>query len=218
MRRSLTLLTIAFVIASCGQSNNKQKELELKERELALKQKELELKERENKSDSQPTVKTTVSQQEVIKETAQNATSLKVPITVGKVSNLLGKYTKFEPCELPCNLGSTYHWKLENGLNVEAYALEVGENSKPSNTHKLSKIDFSTNGSSIIDDCVFGLSLNKTTLSECKQHFGLKLKKSMYGGRTYKFFQDRMYFYFSFNSSNILTAISKASWEEDMSG
>ena len=43
--RQLTLFISFLMIFSCGQSDTKQKELELKERELALKEKELDLKE-----------------------------------------------------------------------------------------------------------------------------------------------------------------------------
>ena len=57
MKNILTFLgaTIiaSFIMVSCSQNSNKQKELELKERELALKEKELSLKEKEiPKSDS----------------------------------------------------------------------------------------------------------------------------------------------------------------------
>ena len=44
MRYFIKILTLAFLITSCGQNDTKQKELELKERELALKEKELALK------------------------------------------------------------------------------------------------------------------------------------------------------------------------------
>lgn len=44
MRHIILLVTIATLL-SCGQSDNKQKELELREKKLALKEKELNLKE-----------------------------------------------------------------------------------------------------------------------------------------------------------------------------
>ena len=43
MRHITLLLTISLFIISCGQTDTKQKELELKERELAIKEKELEI-------------------------------------------------------------------------------------------------------------------------------------------------------------------------------
>lgn len=52
MRQFIKILTLAILITSCGQTDTKQKELELKEKELALKQKELDLKEKELKNDS----------------------------------------------------------------------------------------------------------------------------------------------------------------------
>lgn len=41
------IIFASFIMVSCGQNSNKQKELELKERELALKEKELALKEKD---------------------------------------------------------------------------------------------------------------------------------------------------------------------------
>ena len=52
MRHIIFILSISLFVISCGQSDTKQKELELKEKELALKQQELELKEKELKTDS----------------------------------------------------------------------------------------------------------------------------------------------------------------------
>lgn len=52
MKRSLILLTSVFIIISCGEKSEKQKELELKEKELNIKQKELELKEKGLRQDS----------------------------------------------------------------------------------------------------------------------------------------------------------------------
>jgi hypothetical protein len=44
MRHIIFILTISLFVMSCGQTDTKQKELELKEKELALKEKELSLK------------------------------------------------------------------------------------------------------------------------------------------------------------------------------
>jgi len=41
-----TIVVASFILISCGQNSNKQKEIELKERELALKEKELAVKEK----------------------------------------------------------------------------------------------------------------------------------------------------------------------------
>jgi hypothetical protein len=49
MRLIIFLLVISVFLISCGQTDTKQKELELKEKELALKEKELQLKETESK-------------------------------------------------------------------------------------------------------------------------------------------------------------------------
>ncbi|MBL0202341.1 MAG: hypothetical protein IPP81_19950 [Chitinophagaceae bacterium] len=47
MRYFIKILTLTILITSCGQTDTKQKELELKERELALKELELVLKEKD---------------------------------------------------------------------------------------------------------------------------------------------------------------------------
>lgn len=48
----IIIICLSSFVISCGQSDNKQKELELKEKELALKEKELALKEKELQQDS----------------------------------------------------------------------------------------------------------------------------------------------------------------------
>ena len=48
MRRYIFILCITSLLLSCGPSDTKQKELELKDRELALKEKELALKEKDS--------------------------------------------------------------------------------------------------------------------------------------------------------------------------
>jgi hypothetical protein len=57
-------LILTLTILSCGQSETKQKELELKEKELALREKELELKEKGSKQDS--TVQLTNTQNSIV--------------------------------------------------------------------------------------------------------------------------------------------------------
>ena len=48
MKHYFLILTLSICILSCGQSDTKQKELELKERELALKEKEFALKQKDS--------------------------------------------------------------------------------------------------------------------------------------------------------------------------
>jgi len=58
MRHIILLLTISLFVVSCGQTDTKQKELELKERELALKEKELALKYNDTASSKIPSADT----------------------------------------------------------------------------------------------------------------------------------------------------------------
>ena len=48
MKNFILIIAIASLIFSCGQDDNKKKELELKERELALKEKEFALKQKDS--------------------------------------------------------------------------------------------------------------------------------------------------------------------------
>ncbi|MEO8769599.1 MAG: hypothetical protein ABI402_05925 [Ferruginibacter sp.] len=48
MTKFILIIIVSILFYSCGQDENKRKELELKEKELALKQRELDLKEKES--------------------------------------------------------------------------------------------------------------------------------------------------------------------------
>lgn len=68
---SVTII-VTFLIISCGQTNTKQKELELKEKELALKEKELALQEKGMTNSDSNNRKTQSNSNEVIKQSNQS--------------------------------------------------------------------------------------------------------------------------------------------------
>src|SRR5665213_3105324 len=54
--------------------------------------------------------------------------TITLPTTVGQLITLYGNYTEFIPCtdtteEDPCNY-ETYYWKINNGLIIDALAIE----------------------------------------------------------------------------------------------
>jgi len=61
MRHNIFILCIITLLLSCGQSDTKQKELELREREVALKEKELALKESDTTGNKTKTVTTSTT-------------------------------------------------------------------------------------------------------------------------------------------------------------
>jgi len=67
----------SFMMVSCGQNSNKQKELELKERELALKEKELALKEKDSTNLKTVTLET-IKNEPVVKETKKLPSDIKI--------------------------------------------------------------------------------------------------------------------------------------------
>lgn len=64
MRYVFFLMTISLFIMSCGQTDTKQKELELKERELALREKELESKLKDTLTSTSRQIETQVEEKE----------------------------------------------------------------------------------------------------------------------------------------------------------
>jgi len=83
----------SVLIASCGQSDTKQKELELKERELALKEKELAMKEKDTTSNYAMTSNTTSNTPTINNDIPKP----KVPIV--KAANVLPTWTPKEDIE-----------------------------------------------------------------------------------------------------------------------
>jgi hypothetical protein len=74
MRYNIVLIFFATLLFSCGQTDTKQKELELKEKELNLKERELSLKEKSSQTDtSKEQAKPPVSNP--IKDTSNKAIS-----------------------------------------------------------------------------------------------------------------------------------------------
>lgn len=102
------IVIASFIMVSCGQNSNKQKELELKERELALKEKEFALKEKDSsnlKSAIQEPVKT-----DIVPETTKLPADTKI-LTLMSPTYVLGDlphllfidFTTHKEQEYECN-------------------------------------------------------------------------------------------------------------------
>jgi hypothetical protein len=72
MRHIIFILTISLFLISCGQTDTKQKELELKERELALKEKELNQQQKIVSTTNQTITKAIQSENEKLQENKES--------------------------------------------------------------------------------------------------------------------------------------------------
>ena len=145
-------------------------------------------------------------------------TTITLPTTVSRLISEYGNYTKFIPCtqEEDCDFGSIYEWKISNGLIIDAWAQEVsGPNVKASKQHKIESYELASKNNSVINDLVFQLSLNKSSLTECKKKFNPK--KSTFDN-TWKFKQNDVYTYLYFNNNAILIKIGQHLFDRDESG
>ena len=146
-------------------------------------------------------------------------TTLKLPTTSGKLISLLGKYSKIEYVdweENPSGWGNKYIWKFANGLILTAQS--DGDGTTPNNQDSVRAIFMDTETTSSTDIAVYGLSLYKTTLKDCQQLLGSKLKKSRLGKDTYKIIKDNLYTYLTFNSGGILTQIKQITFDLETAG
>lgn len=140
-----------------------------------------------------------------------NWTNFPLPVTVGELVSYFDNYTEFIPCEIPCAYCSLYKWEMGDGLKIEAYALEVGEEELPSKQHEIELYNLTAKNHGVVENILYGLSLNKTTLSECKQRFNLKNTEIPFidGDNKYKFSENEIFTYLYFNSSEKIEKIEK---------
>ncbi len=216
--RHIIFLTTSLIIISCGQNDTKQKELALKEKELSLRERELALDSLKN---SKPNSK--ISSEQEQKSQTNNVPFLQLlkedktfnlPITKDKILSLLGKQTK-KDCYEDEYTGSfcEYIWQYQNGLVL------TGEIRNPSSRTIIESITLKSSNKNVIENCIYNLSLNKTTKSNCDQLFGNYFKKStleLFDRITYKVFKNNLYTYLTFNSNNTLVSITQTTfdWEQ----
>src|ERR1035437_6429799 len=144
-----------------------------------------------------------------------NQTSFKwktftLPTTVGQLITLFGNYSKFIPCanDEDCNY-ETFEWKINNGLIIDAWALEGLKANKP---QKIGAYELHSEKVIVIDNLVFQLSLNKSSLTECKKKFNLK--KSTWPN-TWKFLQGNISTYLYFDDNGVLYQIGQYPFDRD---
>ena len=138
-----------------------------------------------------------------------------LPTTVRQLINGLGNYTKFQPClfDEDCDAGSTYEWKLSNGLVVDGNAMKVsGPKVKASTLHAIEFIELYARKGAIVNNLLFQLSLNKSSLTECKKKFNLK-KSTI--PNTWKFLQGNISTYLYFDDNGVLYQIGQYPFDRD---
>lgn len=137
MRHIIFLLTFSIIIISCGQTDNKQKELELKEKELALKEKGIYLDSVEkSKKAETPTSNSvaTVSQSPIDIPEKNNA----MQNVTGDRDKFIGTFTWSGECASGCfynhvfNQNGTVKTTFETARSSETYTEKwtVDENAK----------------------------------------------------------------------------------------
>ena len=149
-----------------------------------------------------------------IQESKSKQTSFKwktfmLPTTVGQLITFFGNYTKFIPCpqKEDCDY-ETYEWKINNGLIIDAWTIESDS------PQKIGAYELSAKNSSVIKNLVFQLSLNKTSLTECKKKFNLKESTP----NTWKFQQNNVFTYLYFNDNGILIKIGQYPFDKENVG
>ena len=158
--------------------------------------------------------KTKAGQESKSKQTSFKWTTFTLPTTVGQLIALYGNYAKFIPCpqEEDCNY-FTYEWKINNGLIIDAWAIEnISE--KANKQQKIGAYELSAKNSSVINNLAFQLSLNKSSLTECKKKFNLKESTP----NTWKFQQNNVFTYLYFNDNDILIKIGQYPFDRDSVG
>ncbi len=197
---------LSIFVLSCCNNSNKNK---ISEKELELQTNKEIIPNNTNSNSKKNEPNNIVSQ---IKKPAFKWTKFNLPTSVSNLISLYGNYSKFIPCNLPCDAGSQYTWKISNGLILNAWAMNVGLNYRASNNHKIEAYELTSKNNIVIHDLIFGLSLNKTNLSECKQKFDIK--KSDFEN-AWKFKHKGLYTYLWFNSNGTLIKIGQFPFDYD---
>ncbi len=135
--------------------------------------------------------------------------TITLPTTVGQLITLYGNYTKFIPCpqEEDCDY-ETYEWKINNGLIIDAWTIESG---KP---QKIGAYELLAKQGIVVNNLLFQLSLNKSSLTECKKKFNLKESRP----NTWKFQQNNIFTYLYFNDNGVLIKIGQYPFDLDSVG
>ena len=130
------IIIASFILVSCGQNSNKQKELELKEKELALKEKELYLDSVQKSKKVDPTISNSVNPVTPPKVVVEKSTPTQN--TTGDKDKFIGKFTWHGECPRGCfythvfNQNGTVQTTFETAQSTDNYTEKwvVDESSK----------------------------------------------------------------------------------------
>ena len=213
MRQLLKVLTLSFLIVSCGQSDTKQKELELKERELALKEKELSLKEKETVPDSAKALNQTSPKDESssINNQLTNVFKISMPVTYINLKSILGGETKIVKEDTPdgSETYDIYQWELSDGTII-SFDKFGGEGA--------SNILIEAKGQQVIKTPL-DISINQSTYNDCKAIIQNLEKGISYDNyKIWKFKKGKAWHYLIFTKDNLLKKIRLTSWDVETTG
>jgi hypothetical protein len=137
-----------------------------------------------------------------------------LPTKADGITKLIGKYSDIEYEDWdasPSGWGTRYIWKFENGLVLTAQS--DGKGKTPNGNDEIRAIFLETTSNNSIDKLVYGLTLNKTTKSECQKLFINKFQSTNRGNDTFKVYKDNLYTYLTFNSNGKLSKIEQLTFD-----
>jgi len=137
-----------------------------------------------------------------------------LPTTVGEFISFLGNYSEFiyNEDDITEPNGNLCVWKIENRLIINAGVELMGSENKPNNQDQIYFYELTAINNNIVENLIFDLTLNKSSLNECSQKF--KLNKSNIDN-TWKFKQNNIFTYLSFDTNGILIKIGQYTFDYD---
>ena len=129
-----------------------------------------------------------------------------MPILLRKSQNILGDRFKIDTAKKQLDFDK-YTWILNDSVKLQFEDINYNEKEI-----ELDKLYFL---SKYIVQHPLGISLNKSTLSECRSIFS-NLKKAN-GKQTFKLLKNKTWYFLVFNNKNILTEIKSSGWDTDLS-
>ena len=129
-----------------------------------------------------------------------------MPILLPKAQNILGERFKIDTAKKQLDF-DRYTWNLNDSVKLQFEDINYNEKEI-----ELDKLYFS---SKYIVRHPLGISLNKSTLSDCNRIFA-GLKKAN-GKQTFKLLKNKTWYFLVFNNKNVLIEIKSSGWDTDLS-
>ncbi len=143
-----------------------------------------------------------------------NGNNFIIPTTIGKIISSIGQYSELEYEDPEGVWGNRYIWNFNNGLILTAQSDSFEK--QHSSGDEVRAIFLNSKSKNEISVFIYGLVLNKTTISDCKKIFGQDFQSIT--PDYYKFFRDNIYTYLTFGSDGKLSEISQVTFDLQTAG